>query len=132
PDCYRLTATVTNTTAWPAEEPGGSDRRRALRHTMISTHSILRVRGGKFVSLLEPPEAYVSVAGTCENIKTFPVLAGEEGDRTTMLSSPIILYDYPRVSPESFGNYFDSTEIDELLALTVMTLTDDEKTEMRE
>ena len=48
-----------------------------------------------------------------------------------MLSSPIILYDFPAVAPESAGDFCDSTEIDEILALRVMTLTDEEKAEAR-
>jgi hypothetical protein len=59
------------------------------------------------------------------------VLVGEEGQRDTLLSSPIILYDYPRVAPESPGDLFDSSEIDQLLALNILTLTEDEKAEMR-
>jgi hypothetical protein len=47
-----------------------------------------------------------------------------------MLSSPIILYDYPQIAPESPGNLFDSTEIDEILSLRILTLTDEEKREM--
>jgi len=49
-----------------------------------------------------------------------------------MLCSPIILYDYPQVAPESAGDLFDSTEIDEILSLRILTLTDDEKAEIRE
>jgi hypothetical protein len=49
-----------------------------------------------------------------------------------MLSSPIILYDHPQIAPESAGNLFDSTEIDEILSLRILTLTDDEKREMRQ
>jgi hydrogenase maturation protease len=56
---------------------------------------------------------------------------GEEGERDAMLSSPIILYDYPQIAPESPGNLFDGTEIDEILALRILTLTDDEKREMQ-
>jgi len=48
------------------------------------------------------------------------------------LSSPIILYDYPQIAPESSGDLFDGTEIDEILSLRIMTLTDEEKREMRE
>jgi hypothetical protein len=59
------------------------------------------------------------------------VLAGEEGQRDGMLSSPIILYDYPQIAPESPGDLFDGTEIDEILALRILTLTEDEKREMR-
>ena len=47
-----------------------------------------------------------------------------------MLSSPIILYDYPQVAPESRSDFFDGTEIDEILTLRVMTMTDEEKCAM--
>ncbi len=46
--------------------------------------------------------------------------------------SPIILYDYPQIAPESAGDFFDSTEMDEMLTLRIMTLTDDEKSDMRD
>jgi hypothetical protein len=68
--------------------------------------------------------------GSCKNVGTWPVLVGEEGDRDTLLSSPIILYDYPQIAPESAGDLFDGTEIDEILSLRIMTLTDEEKREM--
>jgi hypothetical protein len=48
-----------------------------------------------------------------------------------VLSSPIILYDHPEVAPESPGDLYDATEIDEILALRVVTLTEDEKSEAR-
>jgi hypothetical protein len=59
------------------------------------------------------------------------VLAGEEGQRDLVLSSPIILYDYPQIAPESPGDLFDGTEIDEILALRILTMTDAEKQEVR-
>ncbi len=62
---------------------------------------------------------------------TWPVLAGHEGQRDIVLSAPIILYDYPQIAPESAGDLFDGTEIDEILALRILTLTDDEKSEVR-
>jgi hydrogenase maturation protease len=58
-------------------------------------------------------------------------LVGEESERHTVLSAPIILYDYPRIAPESPGDLFDGTEIDQLLMLNILTLTDEEKAEMR-
>src|SRR5262249_42710984 len=66
----------------------------------------------------------------CRNVGTWPVLVGDVGLRDMMLSSPIILYDYPQVAPESPGDFFDGTEIDEMLALRVLTMTDGEKGEM--
>ena len=53
------------------------------------------------------------------------------GDDDVVLSSPIILYDHPEVAPQSPGDLYDATEIDEILALRVMTLTDEEKSEAR-
>jgi hypothetical protein len=106
-------------------------RDRALRRATISTHTILGVQNGEFVSQLDPPEELLATAPSCRNIGTWPVLVGAEGDRNTMLSSPIILYDYPQIAPESAGNLFDGTEIDEILTLRIMTLTDEEKREMR-
>ena len=99
--------------------------------SFVSTHTILDVRDGEFVSLLDPPEAFREAAAGCSNVGTYPVLIGAEGSRDCMLSSPIILYDYPQIAPESAGNLFDGTEIDEILTLRIMTLTDEEKHEMR-
>ena len=99
--------------------------------SLVSTHTILNIRQGEFVSLLDPPEAYREEAAHCKNLGTWPVLAGEEGSKDTLLSSPIILYDYPQIAPESGGDYYDGTEMDEMLALRVLTLTEQEKQEMR-
>ncbi len=60
------------------------------------------------------------------------MLVGAAGEQDTILSSPIILYDYPEIAPESAGDLFDGTEIDEILSLRIMTLTDEEKLEMRQ
>ena len=123
---FRVTVRITNATPW-----GGEDRESTLRQTFISTHTTLRVEDGGFVSLMDPPEELTEAAEGCENLKTWPVLVGEEGDRSTMLSSPIILYDYPQIAPESPGDLFDGTEIDQMLILNVLNLTDEEKEEMR-
>jgi hypothetical protein len=100
--------------------------------SMLSTHTLLAVRDGAFVSLLDVPEEYRDAAGACLNIATWPVLVGHEGERGFVLSSPIILYDYPQIAPESAGDFFDGTEIDEILTLRVLTLSDEEKQEVRE
>jgi hypothetical protein len=94
--------------------------------TLCSTHTILRARNGAFVSALEP-----EAAEACRNEGTWPVLVGEPGERHTMLSSRIILEEYPRVAPESPGDLFDGGEIDQLLTLNILSLTDEEKAEMR-
>ena len=90
----------------------------------------LRVRGGEFVSLTDPPDDLRDCTASCRNEGVWPVLVGEGRSRDEMLASPIILPDYPQVAPESTGDFFDGTEIDEMLALRVLTLTDAEKREM--
>lgn len=107
-------------------------REQAILSSLVSAHTILSVADGEFVSLLEPPADLEVLAADCENIGTWPVLVGEHDSRQCMLSSPIILYDYPQIASESPGNLFDGTEIDEILSLRIMTLTDDEKREIRQ
>ncbi|MFI6789671.1 hypothetical protein ACIBG4_20320 [Nonomuraea sp. NPDC050383] len=127
PGLFRLTVTVVNTTAWE-----GGTRTGAMRRTLVSAHSVLHAPDGRFVSLMDPPEELRAHAEGCGNVGTWPVLVGEEGERHTMLSAPIILYDHPRISPESPGDLFDATEIDQLLTLSVLALSDEEKREIRE
>ena len=100
--------------------------------SLVSAHTLLGVVDGEFTSLLDPPEDFREFVSNCQNIGTWPVLVGGEGQHDTMLSSPIILYDYPQIAPESPGDLFDGTEIDEILALRIMTMTDEEKREMRQ
>ncbi|HMK89536.1 MAG TPA: hypothetical protein VK446_07885 [Methylocystis sp.] len=109
---------------------GGMPRADAQRLAFLSTHTILIARGAEFISLLDPPAALAEVAASCDNRGTWPVLAGEAPAKDVVLSSPIILYDYPKVASESGGEFFDSTEIDEMLTLRVLTLTEEEQREM--
>jgi hypothetical protein len=109
-----------------------ASRADALRTSLVATHSLLGVRGGSFLSLLDPPAWAAQAAKQCRNVHTFPVLAGDPKTGEVMLSSPILMdYDYPKVSPESPGDLFDATEIDEILSLRTLTLTDEEKREAR-
>jgi hydrogenase maturation protease len=125
---FRLTVQVRNLT--PLEEAQRTSRDGALLRAMVSTHTILGVREGEFVSLTDPPERWREAAAGCSNLGTWPVLVGEEGQKDTLLSAPIILSDYPQIAPESPGDLFDGTEIDEILTLRILTLTDAEKEEM--
>lgn len=127
---YRIALVVANDTE--LDNPREAARERAVTRSLLSAHSILSVEGGEFVSLLETPEECCDFRAGCKNVGTWPVLVGEEGQRDAMLSSPIILYDYPQIAPESAGDLFDGTEIDEILALRILTLTESEKQEMRE
>ncbi|NYF89868.1 hypothetical protein RBB79_09905 [Tunturiibacter empetritectus] len=111
----------------------GAEARRdeALPQSLVSAHLLLGLTGGEFISLLEPSDLYTADAKACINTGVFPVLAGDEPDRSILLLSPIIMYDYPKTSPESAGDFFDGTEMDEMLTLRVLTLTEDEKQQMR-
>ncbi len=129
-DATKVTVRVDNLSSYKASEH--QIRSDALMYSLVSAHTLLNVEIGQFVSLLDPPKHLQDLAEDCRNIGTWPVLVGEEGDRDTMLSSPIILYDYPQIAPESPGGLFDGTEIDEILSLRILTMTEDEKREMRQ
>ncbi|MCW2945212.1 MAG: hypothetical protein JWR24_1929 [Actinoallomurus sp.] len=118
----RLRLRLENLTEWTGEE-----RPEALRHSLIAAHTLLAVTGGRFVSLLDPPEWARPAVDGCDSLHTWPVLIDDD----VMLSSPIILYDRPEIAPESPGDLFDATEIDEILSLRTLTLTDEEKREAR-
>ena len=124
---WKIEVDVENVTRLKADVP----RAEAQLSALASAHVLLAAESGQFVSLLEPPDAFAAAASGCQNRGLWPVLVGAEGERDLLLASPIILYDYPQVAPESDGDYFDGTEMDEMLALRVMTLTDDEKRAMR-
>jgi hypothetical protein len=125
---WRVSVVVQNATPF---DPGAG-REAALERTFCSTHTVLATAaGGAFVSLTDPPEELRAEAGACRNEGTWPVLAGEPGATGTLLSSPIILEDHPRVAPESPGDLFDGGEIDQMLVLNILSLTDEEKAEMR-
>jgi hypothetical protein len=109
---------------------GGRDAEALL--ALVATHAMLVAERGAFVSLTDPPEELRDAANACEQGGLWPVLAGEPGSHDTVLASPIILYDYPEIAAESPGDLFDGTEIDEILTLRILTLTDDEKRELRE
>jgi len=126
---YRLVTEFANQTEVSA--PAELSRRTAQPLSFTSAHLLLHVAEGAFVSALDPAPSEVADVAACAHVGVFPVLAGEEGDRSLMLCSPIVLYDYPKIAPESEGDFFDGTEMDEMLALRVMTLTDAEQDEMR-
>ena len=127
-DLFKLSVQIENRTPQTGELTSNT----VMLHSFISTHTIFRVRQGIFNSLMDQPEALKDIAQGCKNLGTWPVLVGNEGECDAMLSSPIILYDYPQIAPESPGSLFDGTEIDEILTLRIMTLTEEEKQEMRQ
>ncbi|GFG49582.1 hypothetical protein CQY20_19315 [Mycolicibacterium agri] len=121
----RLTMTVRNTA------PPAADKDDAIAVSLIGTHIIAEVRDGEFVSLLDPPASAEGTVAECEHHRCFPVLAGPPGNHALMLVSPIILYDHPEIAEQSKGALYDSTEIDEILTLRIMTMTDEEKAAAR-
>jgi hypothetical protein len=128
PGLFRISLRVCNTSSFTG---ASVSREEVLLRSLISAHAVLGIAGGEFVSLLETPERFQDAAQACRNEVVWPVLVGDRGSGAMMLASPIILYDYPEIAPESPGDMFDGTEIDELLALRVLTLTDEEKREIR-
>jgi hypothetical protein len=125
-DLHRVTVRISNTT------PFSGSREQALEQTLCSCHAVLRTgAGAEFVSLTDPPPDLREEAAACVNEGVWPVLVGESHERGTMLASPIILEDHPRVAPESPGDLFDGGEIDQMLVLNILALTDEEKEEMR-
>jgi hydrogenase maturation protease len=125
---FKLTVRVLNNT--PMSEDALGDPEEVVMRTFASTHTILTVEDGVFFSMMDPPADYADVAAACENTGTWPVLVGEDQAQDTLLSSPIILYDHPELAPESKGDLHDGLEIDEILTLRIMTMTDEEKWEM--
>jgi len=126
----RLTVVVENTSDWTPPHPD-ADREAALPRALVSAHLMLGLDAGSFLSMADPPEWAKGAAAECENLHTWPVLAGENGRSDVLLSSPIILEDHPAIAPESIGTLYDATEIDEILALRTAALTDQEKREAR-
>jgi hypothetical protein len=122
PAVARLTVEVVNTTPWE-----GTDREEALRRTFCSTHAVLRAPGGRFVSQADPPEHLRDAAAACRNEGVWPVLVSDR----VMLASPIILEDRPQIAPESPGDLFDGGEIDQMLVLNILAMTDEEREAMR-
>ena len=127
----RLTVRTENLTPYDGDPDA---RKEAMSHSLVACHTLLGLspeRAGRFISLLEPPQWAKPAAEACTNLHTFPVMIGDRGREDVMLSSPITLYDWPQIAPESPGDLFDATEIDEILILRTMTLTDEEKAEAR-
>jgi hypothetical protein len=141
-DVCRLRIRTENTGA--AQDPRAV-RDEALREALIATHTLVGGDGVEFVSLIDPPADLSGHARACRNAFTFPVLGGPAPEAApgpggaapdgacgpTLISAPIILPDFPQVAPESPGDLHDAAEIDEILTLRTLLLTDQEKREAR-
>ncbi len=127
-NAFRITVNITNTTH--VENAETISRDEILSQSFLSTHIILQTNDASFISHQNPGEKWQSAIAACENMNTWPILIDESNK--TMLSSPIILYDYPKLNAQSPGDLFDSTEIEEALLLHVSVLSDDEKKKIRQ
>lgn len=124
-DLRRVSVRLSNVGLPPA------DKNDAISRSLIGAHIITKIVGGQFVSLLEPPPAVADAVSRCTQYRCFPVLAGSPGTYDILLISPIILYDHPQVAEQSNTALYDCTEIDEILTLRVITMTDEEKAQAR-
>lgn len=114
----RVSITIENHTPVPSD----TSRARVMSSSLVSAHVLLACPDGSFASPIDPP----SDAVECQSDGLFPALVGD-----IILCAPIILPDDPAIAPESPCDFFDATEIDELLTLRTLTLTEAEKLEMR-
>jgi hypothetical protein len=123
---------VDNGTGWrPGELAGWTARDLAARYSFVGTHLLLRAIGTRFVSLLDGPDWADADTSTCAQHRCWPVMVADDHGVDAVLVSPIVLGDYPTIAPESAGDLFDATEIDEILTLRIMTMTDQEKADAR-
>ena len=109
----------------------GANRDAMLEHSLVGTHLLLAVDGGAFSRRsnrrMTPPCSWPD-AGTGTRGPCWSAIGPR---RNLMLSSPIVLYDFPAVAEESPGDLCDAAEIDEILSLRILTMTDEEKREAR-
>lgn len=125
-DVSVLTVSVENITHWP-----GGDRDDANLRSLIGVHLLGAVEGGLFLSTTDPPDMHAEAVAACRGHRLWPALVGAARRSSLVLASPVILADQPEIAPESHGTFYDGLEIDEMLSLRVMTMTDEEKAEAR-
>ncbi|MGH9413875.1 MAG: hypothetical protein ACRD0Y_09050 [Terriglobales bacterium] len=101
------------------------------REPMLSAQLRCALERGQFISAQDPPPEFAEAAAACHGQGVYPILVGEPGARDLVLAAPIILEDYARTARQSTGDFCDATEMDELLTLRVLTLSDAEKHEIR-
>jgi hypothetical protein len=122
----RIAMCVHNTTVVPE----GLDRAAALRSSLLSTHLVARAPGSRFASPVAPGPTAAAAVATCDHVNIFPVLVTEADD--CALGATIVLPDHPMIAPESHGDLFDATEIEEALLLHVLALSDAERAAISE
>lgn len=123
---HKLTVVLRNTSDLETSVPGLEPE-----NSLAAAHAVISISEGELISLTDPPPLFAGAALQCVNTGVWPVLIGEAGAHDAMLAAPIILPDYPEVAPESAGDLCDATEIEEILTLRILTLTEEEKAEVR-
>lgn len=108
-DAFRIVIAVENCTV--PEEMAVITPEMVLKQAFVSTHTVLRVWDGEFISNQNPGLDWQEAVKECHNERTFPVLIGE--DNRIMLSSPVILYDHPRLHGDGRNDIFDTLEPEE-------------------
>lgn len=121
--CLRLDVEVLN-----LHSGHGTDAIEATRYSLFGTHVIIEAHDAEFVSLLEPPDELAALAAACAQHRCWPVLGGAQGDTDLLLGLPIIRGDHPEIASGIHDAPYDETEIDDILTLRVMTMTNEEKT----
>ncbi|CAN5599628.1 hypothetical protein BH24ACT15_BH24ACT15_29680 [soil metagenome] len=124
----KLRVAVRNTTGWSGQR---APREDVVRRSLVGVHVLLGVTDGAFGSVIDPPDWALPHTDALRNHTLHPVLVGDQGSDDVALAAPIILYDHPEIAPESAGPSFDATEVDELLSLCVLGLTDEERRRAR-
>src|ERR1700722_1082889 len=80
----RLTVRIENVTV-PASPL--QDREGGLAHALIAAHALIGVPGGSFISMTDPPEWAAAEVAACQNVSTWPGLAGPPECRDLLPSS---------------------------------------------
>jgi hypothetical protein len=123
PVCHKVTLGVINTTRSIKERPGTPHMKRfneeeVVKRSLTGVYSLVSVNNGTILSPIDPLR--------CANINTSPTLSTHLKDK--VFSSPVILYDYPRVEPVLMDIPFaDLVKNEESLIGNMSMLTDDEK-----
>ena len=125
-DLYLVTVQVRNRTPLSAEPRTRAD---AVMNAFLATQTMLHLTGGEFISANDPPAEYRPMTMLCENIRTHPVLTGNPGDHDLMLSLPILLPDYPSMTPAT--SLPQETQVDQTLGLRPTPATRPQKFEVR-
>src|SRR5579862_304951 len=119
-NAFKISVNVYNTSSLINAKNVSRDE--ALCQSFLSSHIILTATNGEFISVQDPPDGFSLEIQRCENKGTWPILI-DEANRT-ILCSPIIVYDHPKIHPQSKTDLFDSTEIEEALMLHFAAMSD--------